>query len=368
MKIKFGKNDIFHNRIKTYPKQRVLIYDTKVYLNNERETETPVPIGNVDLYELNPGRSSNYIYPFIVKNGDLQYIQSITSDQFNSDYVYGDTITGAYRLSSSVTRDYYDLTANDTPLKVTALTNALSDYELMSTAFATDFESEKISFISIPSILFGSSIRKGSVKLQFLISGTVAAELRDNKRNGELIEVSGSSVGSTAGVVLYDHGFILLTGSWIIDSAHTEYSAYESSDTFPRWIYWGSTGSNIISSSFLMEFEGVDYTNTITMMAHAPYGSLNHSNSPTYAKKDQTASLGQPITGSGYYRENPNIQIKNIATSSFAGTTGSFQKETFISTIAIYDEEGGVLGYAKMATPVKKREKDSYTFKLKVDI
>ena len=42
-------------------------------------------------------------------------------------------------------------------------------------------------------------------------------------------------------------------------------------------------------------------------------------------------------------------------------------QETFISKIAIYDDDKNLLGIAKLATPVLKKETDSYTFKLKLD-
>jgi hypothetical protein len=48
--------------------------------------------------------------------------------------------------------------------------------------------------------------------------------------------------------------------------------------------------------------------------------------------------------------------------------TGSFRKETYISKIGIYDDQKNLIGIAKMATPVRKRENDQFTFKLKLDI
>ena len=47
--------------------------------------------------------------------------------------------------------------------------------------------------------------------------------------------------------------------------------------------------------------------------------------------------------------------------------TGSFKKETYISKIAIYDEDKNLIGIAKVATPVRKRENDQFTFKLILD-
>ena len=43
------------------------------------------------------------------------------------------------------------------------------------------------------------------------------------------------------------------------------------------------------------------------------------------------------------------------------------KKTTYISKIGIYDELGELIGIVKMATPIRKREIDSITFKIKCD-
>ncbi len=134
---------------------------------------------------------------------------------------------------------------------------------------------QEVNLVSIPSIMYGDSIKKGSVELNFYISGTLAGQLKDINKNGELIQVTGAAnaygtaqgSGSVAGVVLYNEGFILLTGSWPLDDDHTEgYTG--GSAVKPKWIYWGAgaeTGSyaerdtagviyTIPSSSFALTF------------------------------------------------------------------------------------------------------------------
>ena len=54
--------------------------------------------------------------------------------------------------------------------------------------------------------------------------------------------------------------------------------------------------------------------------------------------------------------------------SSYADPTGSFEKQTFISRIGIYDKDKNLIGVAKVANPVKKTEDREFTFKLKLDI
>ena len=48
-----------------------------------------------------------------------------------------------------------------------------------------DKEAQKLNIISVPSIFYGSSIRKGSVKLKYYVTGNLHAEAFDKNKNGE---------------------------------------------------------------------------------------------------------------------------------------------------------------------------------------
>ncbi len=79
---------------------------------------------------------------------------------------------------------------------------------------------------------------------------------------------------------------------------------------------------------------------------------------------------GQKIiqsSGSNHYEEFSKSKIKNLVSGSFTDFTGSFQKETYISKVGIYDKNKQLIGIAKLATPVRKTEDRDYTFKLKYD-
>jgi len=185
------------------------------------------------------------------------------------------------------------------------------------------------------------------------------------------------STGSVAGVVLYKEGFIVLTGSWDLTSSTApthkeEYTA--GSLSLPKWVYFGegandNSGSLVTGSSFQLAFSGTNHIPTVTMLAHAKRGELNHSNNPTYITYGQNTGS---MTGSGefgYYKEAENISIKNTISSSYGcDFTGSFKKQTFINKIGLYDENKNLIAVAKMATPVRKLETDEYTFKLKLDL
>jgi hypothetical protein len=104
------------------------------------------------------------------------------------------------------------------------------------------------------------------------------------------------------------------------------------------------------------------------MLAHAPKGELNYSSNPTYIKYGETQEIFKPSSGRFAYKESEAIQIKNTVSSSYADPTGSFEKQTFISRIGIYDKDKNLIGVAKVANPVKKTEDREFTFKLKLDI
>ena len=235
-----------------------------------------------------------------------------------------------------------------------------------------------VGLVSIPSIFYGSTIKKGTVVLKTYISGTLIAQLEDINRNGELIQtlpVGSTRSGSVAGVVLYNEGFIVLTGSWDLSGdRHTE-DYLGAGPTAPTWKYFaqsmvpvagGSPPINVTpSSSYYLGFKGTTITPTMTLFAHAPKNQLNHSNNPTYVSDTENRVLAAGPQG---YYENEKLGIKNIVSSSYNDPTGSFMKTTYITKINIYDEDRNLLGVAKMAKPVKKLEDRHLTFKLKLDI
>ena len=449
---KFEEDDLFHNVIKTYPECVFFISRGKVYYNNKflksgnySNLISHIPNGAVSLYELNVDRNTDtdgayvFIHPFVSKDGSFSSFKSISSEEYNKDFLYGAKLTGSYPLSASITRKYFpeelpqnlreldwDINtkynnleaisksnvvtdpqnnANETKTDVInlqkkhilALKNTLDYYTYMSQHYifssstdpfnpnrtlgyhAWDKGYQELGLIDIPSIFYGSSIKKGSVNLKFYTSGSLIAELQDRNRNGELIEVKTSNTsmatGSVAGVVLYKEGFIVLTGSWDLNSADKEeYLNVESSYQSPKWVYFGvgtndNSGSLASGSSFQLAFSGTNHIPTVTMLAHAKRGELNHSNNPTYITYGQNTGS---MTGSGefgYYKEADNISIKNTISSSYGGDfTGSFKKQTFINKIGLYDENKNLIAVAKMATPVRKLETDEYTFKLKLDL
>ena len=383
---KFNQDDLFYNRIKTYPSvifhisNRTVVYNNDTQITGAFSTNVKnVPSGYISLYELNVDRASdNFIYPFVTKEGSLTSFKTITTDKFNSDFGVGDEMSGSYPLSASISSDRYAVNVSGSAVGYhrDALQNNLNRYTKLSPHFAYsgslgNKDKQEIRIISIPSIFYGSSIKRGSVSLKFFVSGALISELQDNKGRGELKQVSsgsGADSGSVAGVVMYNEGFIILTGSWNL-TASTFTENYGPGNATPRWIDFGFTGSSdssAPSSSFQMSFSGTNYIPTLTMMTHMPKGKLNYSNNPTFLKAGQTASL-TPTTGAFTYRENTEVSIKSVAKTNFEDPTGSFEKVTYINRVGIYDKYRNLIGIAKLATPVRKREIDDFTLKLKLD-
>ena len=404
---KFKAKDVIYNTLKTYPEFTFDVWSGNIYLNNEHpisgnynDNVTMVPSGHVSLYELNVGRNDldhtydpdvdggtkALIYPFVTKDGNLTSIGTITSTAFNASYKYGDILTGSYPMSASISRKKYPEnhgTDDSTGSFILALKNTLNDYVALSPHYQFssslgDKSDQELTLISIPSIFFDAGIKKGSVDLKFYISGTLAARAQDLYKDGTLVQTSGTTYAQNqgadlvAGVVLYDQGFLVLTGSWDL----TEQTHDFGSDTRKgQWLDFAAgandgndpTGEALsTSASFQVKFQGTNPVSTITMLAHAQKGYLNNSSNPTFKSYD-SASLGTVIN-SGSYIEPINAPLFNTISSSFCDYSASFKKQTFISKVGIFDEDRNLLAIAKVSKPVKKLEDRDYTFKLKLDI
>ena len=375
----FKREDVFHNTLKARPRINLYIYNGSIYYNNENSSSTNfhTPDGHINLYELNVNRNnvssssdSQMIYPFLTKNGSFSSFSTISDSSFNLDFNYGDIVSSSYPMTSSVSTERFDTTLSGRKEDVLhALRNTLDFYTPLSPHYAYsssfgDKEIQKINMINIPSIFYGSEIEKGSVVLKYYITGTLIAEASDTLKNGVLIQTTGSTTGSSVGVVLYNEGLMLLTSSANLDthgeaytSAATSYSA--------SWHYFGTTDAlaGAPSSSFSLNFNGTTNIQTLTMFAHAEENSLNFSNNPTFLSGSVSA-----VSSSNVYHEDAEAKIKNIVTSSYANYSASFQPVTYISKIGIYDESKNLIGIASLANPVRKIEGRSYTFKLKLDI
>lgn len=403
---KFNESDIILNSLKTYPNCEFVVFNGNIYYNDRPSQSGAfsanalnVPSGYISLYEINIDRlsgSNNFIYPFITKQSSNASFRTTSPGSYFTDFMYGAVMTGSYPMSASITREYMAVagqrnTGVDKGTGATfetspvyphfyALKNRLDFYGAVSQHYKVsssygDKSQQTINLISIPSIFFGNKIKPGSLSLKWYVTGSLVGELKDTKYNGELIETTGPNAGAVAGVALYDEGFLLLTGSWDITSNAMPLISGSASNQTPKWIYFGAgandgvsvstTGADYVSASFNLSFKGANEIQAMTMFAHAKKGEVNLSNNPTFYTYGQSLL---DVTSSQIYQENAARTIKNTVSSSFYDYEAPFERQVFISKVAIYDENKNLIGVATLANPVKKKEDEDLTFKLKLDI
>lgn len=262
-----------------------------------------------------------------------------------------------------------------------SLRNSLNFYGTRSPHYFVEFsasnigqwnkDEQDINLISVPKIFYGTRIKPGSLSLKMYITGTLVGELQDTKYNGELIQVGpegSEGSGSVAGVAMYEEGFLLLTGSWDL----TEGVSYDfDSSTTGSWTRFACGANDRIqcsnSASFDFSFKGHTETQVLTMYAHARRGEVNFSNNPTFLDyEDAKYKIYQ--TSSNIYQEKDTIKIKNTVSSSYAGFDAPFERQVYVSRVAIYDDDKKLVGVATLSNPILKKEAQDLSFKLKLDI
>ena len=395
----FGPDDIFQNRIISRPKFDFVMYNGSAYVNNNSDTlGQNITTGTINLFEYNvdrDGTSQGLIYPYVSRNTNLVFrTNHLTTEQYGSLNPSIQEITGSYPLTSSITRQYYEATsypfpngtnsAKDTYVsnrkELIALQNTMNYYRYISDSYAYtgSYASGTVNLLQIPSIMFGEQIKKGSVSLKFYYTGSLIDEAVDSRQNGELISTMGGASGSVVGMVLYNEGFVLLTSSVDISSDQDDYVGNAAAGDPLRnasWQYFGaynalSTGESgfATASLFSISFEGTQKIPTTTMFATAQPGDLNNSLNPTWVSSSRSAWRDETSVSDLGYVESRNIPIKNTIDSQYCDYEEEFQKQTFITEIGIFDKDKNLIGVAKLANPVQKKEADSYTFKLKLDM
>jgi hypothetical protein len=405
---KFGENDVILNTMKTHPHSEFFIFDGTVHYNNVpgqsgafSDRILNIPPGHVSLYELNidKGDANLFSYPFITKQSSGAAFATVSATSYSNAFVFGDMMTSSYPMSASITRELMatagqrevgvDSNTGDTFEAAPtyphfyALKNRLNFYGTLSEHYKVsssygDKALQTVNLLSIPSIFYGQGIRPGTMSLKWYCTGSMIGELQDVKRNGELIQVGpvGSpGSGSVAGVVMYDEGFVLLTGSWDLNQESLLLVKSSTKAVKPSWVYWGAgaldgvtvgtTGASYLSASSQLSFQGINEIQVMTMFAHAKRGEVNYSNNPTFLEYGQTA-IAQ--TSSLIYEENTSRRIYNTVSSSYPDWRAPFKRQVYVSRVAVYDESRNLIGLATLSNPVLKEEDEDLSLKLRLDI
>ena len=401
-----------------HPEWDFFIYNSEVFINNSQNISGShnhnykgVPAGFISLYDYNIDRvntANQNIFPFVETNStyktrfrrDLNNLVN-TRKSGSATWLASQTtingtnaISSSYKMSASITRQFLTTTAKIVqgpfgPISLnvnhtsSALKNKAIQYQTINPSFkGSDLDAMftgSINMINVPSIFYGSEIKKGTVELNYYITGTLIATAKDELENGQLLCTfgTGSVSGSVIGHVLYREGIMFFPSSsspasTALDSGNgITYNNSTASDA--KWIFFGhgandgAADATHASASYDINFEGTTYKNTMTMFCHANKGELNYSNNPTFKTIEHSSSIVGFSTSSFTYSDR-ETQIKNIASSSFYKGEDEFRKVTYISKVGVYDENDNLLMTVDLARPYRKEEDDDLTFKIKYDL
>ena len=410
---KFGENDVFVNTMRANPQVNFAIVDSKFYYNNIPEQSgaltDPLMVvgpGYVNLHEINVDRPSGStgrffksvnlpdngrIYGYITKQGSGFTWKTVSTAEYK-DFEYGTTLTASYPQTASITRRYIPTPFTSTSSfdkRYTGLRNKLDLYEMRSQYYKVsgtfgNKDSMPINLVSVPSIFYGTRIKPGTLSLKWYMTGTLIGELKDQNQNGELIQTGpygSEGSGNVAGVVLYDEGFLLLTGSWSLNSSAIAMTSGSTSRSDPSWLFYGAgandgvtqvstSGAGVVTSSYVsaafdMTFKGQTDTQVMTMFAHARRGEANYSNNPTFLEYGQEKLF---FTSSNIYEQTSSLKIKNTVSSSYGDYDEPFKKQVYISKIGIYDKNKNLIAVASLSNPILKKEDQDISFKMKLDV
>ena len=110
----------------------------------------------------------------------------------------------------------------------------------------------------------------------------------------------------------------------------------------------------------------------MAMNVRAPMGELNYSNNLTAIEYSEVSgnftTPESTLMTADIFQQSDTMKIKAVNKSAHDYHSASYKSTTYISKVGIYDEYHNLIAIAKMATPVRKRENDDLTFRLKLDI
>jgi hypothetical protein len=389
---RFKQKDIVLNTIVAKPEFNFIIHSGSVFLQRERSVDgnysnkiKHVPSGHVSLYELNVDRpADSLIYSFIEKSSTRYSFRTITNQAFDSEeqFAHGDQMKMNYPLSASVSRIYVPagaeissssggahgnkkyIRALRNPITSANVLGSLNKYGNLGTTAAN--------LICVPGIFAGSEISKGSIELNYYVTGTLVATAKDLTSDGRLIQTYGTAAGSEVGFVVYNQGILILTGSESLHSSTDNFfSTSESSN--PSWLSFGTgmpqvgvsvSHTGVEDSSYSITFKGTNKIPSLTMFAFSEKGEHNLSKNPTFLSKSSEDAFSQNEMA---YRETQQ-KIKKINKSPYSTHEEDFKNTTYISKVGIYDKDKNLIAVASLANPVKKTENRDFMFKLKLDL
>jgi len=189
-----------------------------------------------------------------------------------------------------------------------------ADYEMYyNNSLATT-----VRVIDIPSIYYDKEILTGSFSASDKDSAGDDRKIYDNGRGGLY---SGSLTGTLVGNIFYQEGLAVLTKDDLSN--------------------FGSDSST--NFKWKVDLKGVHRIPIKIFNCRAPAGELNCSTNPTFYQ--------EPTTGD--YKNEKEIVMN--------------PKNTYITTVGLYNENFELVAMAKLAQPIKKTIQDNINIRLKID-
>lgn len=297
-------------------------------------------------------KNSNFERPRNVS--EENYASSSYGTQFSFTPV--DNPFKVYRFASSNAYSSSDYRIID------SLKNTINYYKAQDDMFNYDkFKNTPTLLCSLSSFHLGSGIKKGTVSINSYLSGTKIGNLQDKYFDGVLYD---SASNNKAGIVLYREGFILINHTGSLNNTNVKYSSsYDGLFTDkPKWINMFISASDSYYCDINYDIKSDVSTNTTFVFADK--NKFNHSNNATYIESG-TYTVS---TGSLHFYESEQIKVKKTNLSPFNSGSAQFEKQTFISTIGLYDVNRKLIAIANLANPIRKTENREFLFKLKLDI
>lgn len=209
---------------------------------------------------------------------------------------------------------------------------------------------DDIRLFHVPSLFYGRQIDPGSVRI---VDGTynsrnIVRVFCDDGRG--TLYVSGSMTrrlsgedytGNTrrkVGNVFYTEGLVVFTDPSMWD-------IFDTSSSF--WNPTEATLSGTFSDLISLDFRGQTWTNTKVFNCRAHAVEMNTSNNPSYSYRDDRGT------------------VETDDDRTFVLSDGD---SVYISAIGMYNEEHRLVAVAKLATPMRKRQKDKLDFRIKLDM
>lgn len=252
-------------------------------------------------YRFNLGFSSETI--FVLSSS------TIVNRAFND--IEGNAITSSYNLGGVVSFLTNSAVTSREKRSLNILKNIYSSssfskaYNYTSSSIfnpALSVSQQTFHFLNIPSVIYGSQIKPGSL----FLSTSTNHKYSDDGSGGIY---SGSL---HVGCVMYQHGIAL----------------------------FGSKFNATSLTSVTASFSGTNKIPTNVYLCRVPRGSLNFSNNDSY-----THLLSGTVNGYEITTKNP---------------------KTLITGIALYDEEYNLVGVAKISSPILNEEDTGLLFRLKL--